>query len=167
MSRHLAWILTATLALGACGAGDRKSEQDATISDPALQPAPVQPTPAPPVAVEEPAVTETPAVATTTTQPAERLYTVQIAAYLSADSASAMAARLAQRGLPIWTMEVRVGNRTYHRIRVGAHPRLGEMRKLGQQIATQYKQQVWVAPIDMSTQIPADAVEKTRALLAN
>jgi hypothetical protein len=77
-----------------------------------------------------------------------------------------MAAKLAGRGLPVWTTEVRVGARTYHRIRVGAHPRLAEMRRLGSQISTQYRQEVWVAPIDMAAQIPANAVAATAALLA-
>jgi cell division septation protein DedD len=98
--------------------------------------------------------------------PTERLYTVQIAAYLSADSAQALAAKLAARGLPVWTMEVRVGERSSHRIRVGAHPRLGEVRRLGAQISAQYRQEVWVAPVDMSSRIPTNAVEATRALLA-
>lgn len=179
MARHLAWTLTAVLVLGACGAGDRQAEGDAPATTP-----PAQPTPSPSSATDRPATTgaesaepgSTPPVATagaaatekpasTTVQPTERLYTVQIAAYLSADSARAMAAKLTQRGFPVWTMEVRVGDRTYHRIRVGAHPRLGEMRRLGQQISTQFRQEVWVAPVDMAAQIPAGAVEATRALL--
>ncbi len=166
MNRHLAWILAATLALGACGAGDRKSEKDPPAANPtatAPRPAPAEPVAAPAI---PPATTEQPVEADAMVHPMERLYTVQIASYPSADSARALANKLAQRGLPIWTMEVRVGDRTYHRIRVGAHPRLAEMRRLGEQIATQFKQKVWVAPIDMSSRIPATAVEETRALLA-
>lgn len=163
MMRHLAWTLTAALALGACGAGDRKQEESVPVANPAAtapRPAPAPEPAPPPVAIEEPAVV------TTTVQPTERLYTVQIAAYLSADSAQNLADRLTTRGLPVWTMEVRHGNQTYHRIRVGAHPGLREMRTLGQQISAQYKQNVWVAPVDMSAQIPATAVAETRALLA-
>lgn len=162
MSRQLVWTLVATFALAACGAGDRPPETKAPVATSPVQAAPTQPAPAPtaPVAVEEPV-----AAPPSTVQPTERLYTVQIAAYVTADSAQALAAKLSQRGLPVWTMEVRVGQRTYHRIRVGAHPRLADMRRLGREIATQYRQEVWVAPIDMAAQIPAGAVEATRALL--
>lgn len=160
MSRRLVWTLVATFALAACGAGDSQPETKAPVATPPVQPAPAQPAPTAPVAVEQPV-----AAPPSTVQPTERLYTVQIAAYVTADSAQALAAKLSQRGLPVWTMEVRVGQRTYHRIRVGAHPRLADMRRLGREIATQYRQEVWVAPIDMAAQIPAGAVEATRALL--
>lgn len=165
MIRHLAWILTAALALGACGAGDRKQDEETTTPDPMAEisrPAPLEdPTPAPPpVAIEEPMED------LLFVHPTERLYTVQIAAYLSPDSAHNLADRLSARGLPTWTMEVRLGDQTYHRIRVGAHPGLREMRRLGEQISTQFRQEIWVAPVDMSSRIPADAVEATAALLS-
>lgn len=168
MNRHLAWTLIAAFALGACGAGDRQPEESESMPNPAAtHPEPAQPTPEPP---PMPEVAEAPAPEPAETDglvhPTERLYTVQIAAYLSADSAQALAAKLEQRGFPVWTMEVRVGERTYHRIRIGAHPRLGEVRRLGDRISTQFRQDVWVAPIDMSSRIPANAVERTRALLA-
>lgn len=174
MIRSLAWILTATLALAACGAGDRKPEQEKPVTNPTARPSPVQAaaggetaTNTTPAAPDQAAATPSSALTKeTAVHPDERLYTVQIAAYHSADSARALADKLTQRGLPVWTMEVRVGERTFHRIRVGAHPELGAMRKLGAQISSQFKQQVWVAPIDMAARIPVSAVADTRALLA-
>jgi cell division septation protein DedD len=169
MNRHLTWTLAATLLLAACGAGDRKKEKEPPAANPpatAPQPAPAAPASTAPAATEAPVATEQPVEESAMVHPTERLYTVQIAAYLSPDSATVLAQKLEQRGLPVWTMEVRVGDRTYHRIRVGAHPGLGEVRKLGTQLSTQYRQKVWVAPVDMSSRIPANAVEATRALLA-
>lgn len=187
MNRHLTWTLIAAFALGACGASDRPQEGEPAI-DPATTappPMPAEPTPeAPPIAeadqagagegtsAEDEAAPTTPTGIDTESdrsmiQPSERLYTVQIAAYLSPDSATALAGKLAARGLPVWTMEVRSGDNTYHRIRVGAHPRLVEARRLGERISAQFRQEVWVAPVDMSSRIPADAVDQTRALLGS
>lgn len=170
MIRQFAWTLTAALALAACGAGDRKSEQERPVTNPTARPSPVEAaaagnSPSAPQAAPGQAATS-PQPATEEVHPSERLYTVQIASYLSPDSARSLADKLTQRGFPVWTMEVRVGERTFHRIRVGAHPNLGEMRKLGTQISSQFKQQVWVAPVDMSARIPVSTVAETRALLA-
>lgn len=174
MIRQLAWTLTVTFMLAACGAGDRKPEQEKPVTNPTAQPSPVQsaaasnPDGAIPSAPDQ--ATATPpqpeAAAEETVNPGERLYTVQIAAYLSSDSARALAEKLTQRGLPVWTAEVQLGGRTYHRIRVGAHPSLGEMRKLGSKISSQFKQEVWVAPVEMSARIPVSTVANTRSLLA-
>lgn len=191
MNSRLALTLAATVgvafALGACGSGDRQPEDNTPVTIPQVTPSQTQSAAAQPEAgapgtdasagtdaasgagavsggaTAEGAAPAGPASATVS--PTERLYTVQIAAYLSADSARAMADKLSQLGFPVWTTEARVGERTYHRIRVGAHPRLSEMRRLGQQISTQFSQEVWVAPVDMAAQIPAGAVEATRALL--
>lgn len=191
MNSRLALTLAATVgvafALGACGSGDRQPEDNTPVTIPQVTPSQTQSAAAQPEAgapgtdasagadaasgagavsggaTAEGAAPAGPASATVS--PTERLYTVQIAAYLSADSARAMADKLSQLGFPVWTTEARVGERTYHRIRVGAYPRLSEMRRLGQQISTQFSQEVWVAPVDMAAQIPAGAVEATRALL--
>lgn len=192
MNSRLALTLAATVgvafALGACGSGDRQPEDNTPVTIPQVTPSQTQSAAAQPEAgapgTDASAGTDaasgagsgaasggaaTPPApagpASATVSPTERLYTVQIAAYLSADSARAMADKLSQLGFPVWTTEARVGERTYHRIRVGAHPRLSEMRRLGQQISTQFSQEVWVAPVDMAAQIPAGAVEATRALL--
>jgi len=169
MSRQLAWVLTAVAALAACG-GDRKSELDRPVTNPTARPAPVQGAAAgagdASTAAEKAAPAQPTAVAEELVTPSERLYTVQIASYRSADAARALATKLEQRGLPVWTAEVKVGDVTYHRIRVGAHPSLREMRKLGSRISTQFKQEVWVAPVERSVRIPENAVAETKALLA-
>src|SRR5690625_2491270 len=145
MKEKLAWTLIAAFALGACGAGDRSKEEEPIVNPRASTPAPApaEPVVSPEAMAEEVVEAEEAEPAEgDMVHPSERLYTVQIAAYLSPDSARSLAGRLEARGLPVWTMEVRVGDETYHRIRVGAHPRLGEARKLGQELSRQFRQDV-------------------------
>lgn len=160
MIRHHGWILTLTLVLAACGAGEQPSQSDAAASESAAPPRPQaapQPSPAPATEPEAPAAASVPTV--------RRLYTVQVAAFLSADSARLWSERLSERGLPVWVTEAQVGGRSYHRLRVGAHPDLAEVRKLARRIGREYKWPVWVAPVENTTMVPADAVAETRALL--
>lgn len=169
MKRQLAWTFAVVIALAACG-GDRNQGDDRPVTNPTARPSPIEAgakpeaagEAAPAAAAAEPA----PAAPAAKAQPSERLYTIQIAAYPSADSARILAEKLAARGLPVWSTEATVGGETHHRIRVGAHPSLSEIRRLGAQLSSQFEQEVWVAPVERAAAVPADAIEKTRALLS-
>lgn len=172
MNRQLAWTMAIALMVAACGGGDRKQDRDRPVTNPTARSTPVQRAAAgaesqPASATTEKAAPTPPAAPRPeTVTPSEKLYTVQIAAYQSSAGARALAEKLQRRGLPVWTSEFQHEGRTYHRIRVGAHPSLGEMRKLGARISEEFKQDVWVAPVDGSTPIPADAVAETRVYLS-
>lgn len=96
-----------------------------------------------------------------TVLPNGRLFTVQVAAFVNADSAAAWSERLGGRGLPVWVTETTQGGRTYHRVRIGAVARLGEARGLGERIQNELRMPVWVAPVEPTTRIPADLVQRT------
>lgn len=97
-----------------------------------------------------------------TVLPTGRLFTVQVAAFQHPDTAAALSDRLAGRGLPVWVTESTQGGRTYYRVRVGAAPRLGEIRRLGERIQTELRLPVWIAPVEPTTRIPTDLVRRTR-----
>ncbi|MFW6078254.1 MAG: SPOR domain-containing protein [Gemmatimonadota bacterium] len=96
----------------------------------------------------------------------DRLFTVQIAAYLDSADAERLAGLLRARGLPLWTTRTTVDGTEWTRVRVGALPGLREARELGSWITREYDSPVWVAPVDQATEpVPTDAVERTRELL--
>lgn len=95
----------------------------------------------------------------------QRLYTVQVAAFLQSSSASEWAARLESQGLPVWVSMAEIGGRTFHRLRVGAVPTMAEARRLGAMIMDRYEWPVWVAPLTPADRPPAEAVQDTRRLL--
>lgn len=164
MIRIPGWILGAvlTLAVAACGAGEKADDSSATTatqppSQPATQPAtqpPARPEPEPEPQPVRPAV------------PEGRLYTVQVASFITQDSARIWAARLERRGLPVWTDQAIVGGRMFHRLRVGASPSLAEARSLGEQIRREYRWPVWIAPVEDNAEVPPNAISRTNALVS-
>lgn len=95
----------------------------------------------------------------------ERLYTVQVAAFTEATSASEWTGRLQRQGLPVWTSVAELGGQTFYRVRVGAVPTVSEARALGSMLSQRYEWPVWVAPLTPSDRIPQGAVEDTRGVL--
>jgi septal ring-binding cell division protein DamX len=93
------------------------------------------------------------------------LYTVQVAAFLSADSARIWSDRLGRAGLPVWTTTAEVAGRTFYRLRVGAHPDIAGARRLGDRIRRELRWPVWIAPVERQATIPEDVVARTRALV--
>lgn len=95
----------------------------------------------------------------------QRLYTVQVAAFMSADSAQKWAGRLSSLDLPVWMSMAELGGTTYYRVRVGAVPTVQEARRLGALMTERFEWPVWVAPVTPSDRMPADAVTATRRVL--
>ena len=96
---------------------------------------------------------------------ADRLYTVQVAAFENPRSATEWVERLRDRGFPVWSAVAEVRGHTFHRVRIGAVPTVSEARTLGAYIMNRYDWPVWVAPITPAERVPADAVERTRRAL--
>ena len=87
---------------------------------------------------------------------AGRLYTVQIGAFRTADSAQQLAERVRRTDGPVWVSQAVVNGQTYHRVRVGAHATLAEAQHRARQIRGEYGVPIWVAPISGS-EVPATA----------
>lgn len=94
-----------------------------------------------------------------------RLYTVQVAAFENARSATEWVERLRSQGLPVWNSLAEVRGQTFHRVRVGAVPTVAEARGLGAMITNRYEWPVWIAPLTPADRIPDSAVEDTRRLI--
>lgn len=94
-----------------------------------------------------------------------RLYTIQVAAFTSADSARKWTGRLNSLDLPVWTSMAELGGTTYYRVRVGAVPTVAEARRLGSMLSQRFEWPVWVAPVTPSDRMPEGAVESTRRVL--
>lgn len=94
-----------------------------------------------------------------------RMYTVQIASFTDAATARDWAARLRGEDLPVWVSEVRIGERTYHRVRVGAAPTIESARRVGALLHSRYDWPVWIAPLTAEDRIPANAVRDTRRII--
>ncbi len=94
-----------------------------------------------------------------------RLYTVQVAAFTEAASATEWADRLRSQGMPVWTSVAELGGQTFYRLRVGAVPTVAEARRLGGMLAARYEWPVWVAPMTAADRPPAGAVDASRRLI--
>lgn len=97
--------------------------------------------------------------------PAGKLYTVQVAAFVNADSARSWTGRLSSQGLPVWTTAYQFHGKTFHRVRVGAVPTVAEARKLGEMLKKRYSWTFWVAPVTGAEAVPDGAVQATRRIL--
>ena len=171
MIRVPGWIFGAALILAAaaCGASEKPDEPAQQETSTATQPqAPSleveeQPSEAAEPVVEETA-TEGMAEAGAAVPMTDRLYTVQVASFLNAESARAWAGRLS-KNYPVWTTSATVNGRTFHRLRIGASPSMAEARSLGERIRREFNWPVWIAPVDDNAQVPADAIAQTNRLV--
>ncbi len=141
------------LAVGACGGDDepipeqQPQEQAQTLPSPAAL-AVVEPAPEPEA---EPL--------------SGPLFTVQLGAFLNPDSAVVQRDRLADLGLPAWTVDQEVEGRRFRRVRVGAASTGLEARRLGEILTQRYGWSIWVAPVASTESVPDGTVEATRELV--
>lgn len=100
-----------------------------------------------------------------TARTGSRLYTVQVAAFESPDSARKWTGRLSSLDLPVWTSMAELGGTTYYRVRVGAVSSVADARRLGALLSQRFEWPVWVAPVTPSDRMPEGAVASTRRVL--
>ena len=93
------------------------------------------------------------------------LYTVQMGAFLNPDSAVVQRDRLANLGLPAWTVNQEVEGRQFRRVRIGAASTGSEARRLGEILTERYGWSIWVAPVTSTESVPDGALEATRDLI--
>ncbi|HEX7090900.1 MAG TPA: SPOR domain-containing protein [Longimicrobiales bacterium] len=91
-----------------------------------------------------------------------RLYTVQIGAFRSADSAQRLAEQVRRTDGPVWVSQAVVNGQTFHRVRLGAHASLAEARHHARQVRDEYGVPVWVAPV-RGSEVPAAATVSATA----
>ncbi len=173
MIRVPGWILGIAFGvmLGACSSGDPTDEPPERMDPFATQPSQAASTPeteaVEPTEPDASGEAEVEEVAEPTREAVspERLYTVQVASFLEADSARRWADRLSRAGYPTWITQATVGGRTFHRLRIGASPSLAEARGLGDRIRQQLKWPIWIAPVEDNAAVPADAVTRTNRMM--
>jgi len=93
------------------------------------------------------------------------LYTVQMGAFLNPDSAVVQRDRLANLGLPAWTVNQEVEGRQFRRVRIGAASTGSEARSLGEILTERYGWSIWVALVTSTESVPDGALEATRDLI--
>ena len=93
------------------------------------------------------------------------LYTVQMGAFLNPDSAVVQRDRLANLGLPAWTVTQEVEGRQFRRVRIGAASTGSEARSLGEILRERYGWSTWVALVTSTESVPDGALEATRDLI--
>lgn len=96
-----------------------------------------------------------------------RLYTVQVGAFVDAKSVTdaGLVERIRRLSVPVWVSRAEVKGRTFTRVRVGALPSVAEAEEFGRFLTRQFKWPVWIAPVEATDAVPADAVPATRAFL--
>ena len=146
-------IFGLALAVAACGGDDEPIQEQQPQEQ--VQPPPVaQATPAPePEPEPEPEPISGP------------LYTVQMGAFLNPDSAVVQRDRLANLGLPAWTVNQEVEGRQFRRVRIGAASTESEARSLGEILTERYGWSIWVALVTSTESVPDGALEATRDLI--
>lgn len=97
----------------------------------------------------------------------EGLFTIQVAAFTDPASAELWTDRLSGHGLPVWISIAERSGQTFHRVRIGAAPTVGEARRLGEMLSERYQWPVWVAPVTPVDRPPQGAVETTRRLIGS
>ena len=142
-------ILGLILTVVACGGDDEPIQEQ----QPQEQ---VQPPPSP-VAQETPEPEPEPI--------SGPLYTVQMGAFLNPDSAVVQRDRLANLGLPAWTVNQEVEGRQFRRVRIGAASTGSEARSLGEILTERYGWSIWVALVTSTESVPDGALEATRDLI--
>ena len=146
-------ILGLVLTVVACGGDDEPIQEQ----QPQEQ---VQPPP-PPVAQATPAPEPEPEP-----EPISGpLYTVQMGAFLNPDSAVVQRDRLANLGLPAWTVDQEVEGRQFRRVRIGAASTGSEARSLGEILTERYGWSIWVALVTSTESVPDGVLEATRDLI--
>ena len=157
MRRRFVLMCGLALAVVACGDDDEQVQEPQPQEQ--VQPPPVaQATPEPePQPEPEPEPEPEPL--------SGRFFTVQVGAFLNADSANGRRDRLADQGLPVWTTDQEVGGRMFHRVRVGAVSTGPEVRRLSEILAERYGFPIWLALVTSLEFVPPGAVEATRALI--
>lgn len=161
--RHAPLIVVAALIL-ACGGDEPQVESPATSSAALAEP----PRTVQQEMLVEPvtlAPEEVPVPTTPTVRASGTLYTVQVASFQDAAMARAWRERLEKAGYPVWSMQAVVDGKIYHRLRVGAHPRLSETRSLGERIRRELKWPVWIAPVESGATIPAEVLDQTAQMV--
>ena len=93
------------------------------------------------------------------------LYTVQMGAFLNPDSAVVQRDRLANLGLPAWTVDQEVEGRQFRRVRIGAASTGSEARSLGEILTERYGWSIWVALVTSTESVPDGVLEATRDLI--
>ena len=93
------------------------------------------------------------------------LYTVQMGAFLNPDSAVVQRDRLANLGLPAWTVNQEVEGRQFRRVRIGAASTGSEARSLGEILTERYGWSIWVALVTSTESVPDGALKATRDLI--
>ena len=73
--------------------------------------------------------------------------------------------RLANRGLPAWTVDQEVEGRQFRRVRIGAASTGSEARSLGEILTERYGWSIWVALVTSTESVPDCALEATRDLI--
>lgn len=166
-------LIGLAFAVAACGADEPETQADSAAETAEAEPATADETtePAdtatvdqpPPPAPETMSVSESDAAAEAPAY--DRLYTVQIAAFVDPDTAQSLARAMERRNLSVFITQAEVEGRTFNRVRIGASPNLSEARELGRWITRQFEWPVWVAPVEDMAVVPAGAVESTRSFL--
>ena len=142
-------IFGLALAVAACGGDDEPIQEQQPQEQVQPPPSPVaQATPEP-----EPEPISGP------------LYTVQMGAFLNPDSAVVQRDRLANLGLPAWTVNQEVEGRQFRRVRIGAASTGSEARSLGEILTERYGWSIWVALVTSTESVPDGALEATRDLI--
>ncbi len=151
------------LAVVTCG-GDDEPVQEQQPQEQVQQPPPpvAQATPEPEPEVEPELEPESEPEAQPITGP---LFTVQVGAFLNPDSAVVQRDRLANQGLPAWTVDQEVQGRLFRRVRVGAVSTGSGARRLGEILTQRYGLPIWVALVTSTESVPDGAIEATRDLI--
>ena len=155
MRRRFILTFGIALAVATCGGDDepvpeQQPQEQVQPTPPPVAQAPAEPEPEP-VAVAEPI--------------SGPLYTVQVGAFLNADSASVQRDRLANQGLPAWTVDREVEGRQFRRVRIGAVSTGSGATRLGEILTERYGWSIWVAQVISTESVPAGAIEATRELI--
>ena len=93
------------------------------------------------------------------------LYTVQMGAFLNPDSAVVQRDRLANLGLPAWTVNQEGEGRQFRRVRIGEASTGSEARSLGEILTERYGWSIWVVLVTSTESVPDGALEATRDLI--
>lgn len=148
---------------------------------PARRPPPVQPAPAPEAREDTAAARDTARVVQAAEEgvpeevvepvPAETPvgppgFTVQVESYLGRSTARRWGGRAADAGLPVWYLDVVLGQTEASRLRIGATATEAEARDLAVAVQEAFGWSVTVEPIGDDDAVPPDAVRRTQDYLA-
>ena len=167
-STQLTSLLATLVLLAACKkdkpTDDTRNGPSSETKAPASTPTPTPATPSRPPATKTNA--NAAPVVTDELASAQKVRTVQVAAYPTRSPANWWVQELKRQNIPAYVLESTVNGQTVYRVRIGATLTGAEARSVAEKIHARYQWPTWITMVEDKSVLPNGELSATRAYVA-